>query len=138
MDKYTDLLNEFQALFEEMILLEENKRDTVIAHDLLKLEEIMKREQAGIMKIRGMEQRRLRMQEELGLGNMPFRQILAEVPQETRLLLTPVYRKLETTIARFKITNESTSQVIETALHKLDGKLNQYPLSTSGITSRTV
>lgn len=139
MEHYVNLLNEFLELFEEMILVEKEKRDVVIAHDLLRLEDLMKKEQAGIMKIRGMEQRRIRMQNDLGFGDKTFQVLLQEVSDEERLRLTPIFRKLEDAIRRFRVTNESTSQVIETALHDLNTKFGQEDAAAPiTLSSRTV
>ena len=85
----TDLLEEFAASIEQLAhtiegiaRLEEEKAETASLgyHD--RMDGILKREQVYILKLRGLEQKRLRLAEAMGWKGLTFRQILSQSTSE--------------------------------------------------------
>ena len=62
---FRELIRQFIELFDRMLPLEQSKLEVVSRNQVALLEDIIKKEQAEIMALRGLDQRRERMQEEL-------------------------------------------------------------------------
>ena len=67
-------------------------------HELL--DGYIQEEQAQILKLRGLEQRRLKMAEALGWKSLTFRQILEKATPEQDQLLRPLFLELEQQLKR--------------------------------------
>ena len=86
---FRELIRQFIELFDRMLPLEQSKLEVVSRNQVALLEDIIKKEQAEIMALRGLDQRRERMQEELaGMVEALQDEIKAEMTKlETDTLL---------------------------------------------------
>ena len=125
MEQYIQILHDMNDLFTEMIPLEKSKMNCVTTRNLSLLEDIMKKEQAGIMRMRGLEQKRMKLQEQLGYGTKTFRDIISSAPEEYTGQLKELYEQLNKTVTSFKSVNESSSQLLELSLHNIDQQIAQ-------------
>ena len=84
LSSFRELIQQFIELFDRMTPLEQSKLEVVSRNQVALLEDIIKKEQAEIMALRGLDQRRERMQEELGWKDLTFQEILRRLPAEER------------------------------------------------------
>ena len=73
---FSKLIEEFIEFFEELIPVEQEKLDAAVKNRVSFVEECMHKEQAAVLRLRGLEQKREKEQERLNLAGCTFRQIL--------------------------------------------------------------
>lgn len=120
------LLEEFASVIKDLTdvaghisHIEENKAQaaSLKRHELL--DGYIKKEQALILKLRGLEQHRIRLTKSLGWDSLTFRQILEKAPAEEKLLLTPLFQELDGQLAHLKDSKESAEKIINVRIHEL-------------------
>ena len=72
----------------------------------------MKREQAVVLKLRGLEQKREKVLKENGWEGKTFRQIIELAPQEKQFAYKQLLERLENSISLFQNANESALDTI--------------------------
>ena len=79
MNDFTDygkIIEEFITLFDNLIPIEQEKLDAAVKNQVTFIEDCMHREQAAVLQLRGLEQKREAEQRRLGMEGYSFRQIL--------------------------------------------------------------
>ena len=84
LSSFRELIQQFIELFDRMTPLEQSKLEVVSRNQVALLEDIIKKEQAEIMALRGLDQKRQRIQEELGWKDLTFQEILGKLSEEER------------------------------------------------------
>ena len=84
LSSFRELIQQFIELFDRMTPLEQSKLEVVSRNQVALLEDIIKKEQAEIMALRGLDQKRERIQEELGWKDLTFQEILGKLSKEER------------------------------------------------------
>ena len=125
---FQELIRQFIELFERMIPLEQSKLEVVSRNQVTQLEDIIKKEQAEIMALRGLDQKRERIQEELGWKDMTFQEILKRLPEEQRPDMKQLFDELATRVTTFQSVTESSRTIMEVNLHAI----NQMVASQGG------
>ena len=111
---FRELIRQFIELFDRMLPLEQSKLEVVSRNQVALLEDIIKKEQAEIMALRGLDQRRERMQEELGWKDLTFQEILRRLPEEERP------DELAARVTQFQSVTESSKTIMEVNLHAIN------------------
>lgn len=106
MDQFEQIIKQMIALFEEQLPLEQEKLRAVQEDDVAAVEECMKREQAVVLKLRGLEQKREKIQKDNGWDGMTFREIIDLAPEEKQLSYRQLLEKLQNSISLFQDMNE--------------------------------
>lgn len=117
---FQELIRQFIELFERMIPLEQSKLEVVSRNQVTQLEDIIKKEQAEIMALRGLDQKRERIQEELGWKDMTFQEILERLPEEQRPDMKRLFDELATHVTTFQSVTESSRTIMEVNLHAIN------------------
>ena len=64
---FIEIIEEFIQLFDELIPVEQEKLDAAIKNRITFVEECMNKEQAAVLKLRGLEQKRENAKKALGM-----------------------------------------------------------------------
>lgn len=126
MDKFSDfinIINAFIQLFDELIPTEQKKLDAAVDNKVIIVEDCMNKEQAAILKMRGLEQQREQAQKDLGMDGFTFRQILEASPEEHADVLKPLFDRLSQQVTMFQSISESAREMIELNLHTIQSSL---------------
>lgn len=121
-----EAFEEFTAVIQDLITLVGNigrvedakARAASEKHHHL-LDGYIQEEQAQILKLRGLEQHRIRLAETLGWNSLTFRQILETVPPDQSKRLEPLFVQLEETLSQLQLARKSSEQIINVRLHEL-------------------
>ena len=108
----TDIAHKIAQIEEEKAVAVSLKR-----HDLL--EGFMKKEQASILKLRGLDQHRIRLTTLLGWDSLTFSQILEEVNPLQREYLKMLFLKLEQELMRLIQSKELSERIINVRIYEL-------------------
>lgn len=129
--QFVKIIEEFIALFEELILIEQEKVDAAVKNRVTFVEECMHKEQAAVLRLRGLEQKREKEQTELGMENYRFRQILEEAPEDVSATLRPLFDQLSRQVQTLQSLNDSARDIIEVNLHVIQSSLASDPTGKS-------
>lgn len=120
MERFIKVIKELIALFEESLPLEQEKLQAVQKDDIAAVEDCMKREQAVVLKLRGLEQKREKVQQEVGWEGKTFREIIQLVPQENRQEFQQLFDQLTTSVAIFQDANKNAMDTISIHLRGIE------------------
>lgn len=77
-------------------------------------------EQAQILKMRGLEQKRIKLAQALGWKGLTFRQILDQADSSQRELLSPLFVELDAEVKRLIAARDSADRVVKLRLRELE------------------
>lgn len=127
MNEFIAVIEDFILLFQELIQIEETKLEAAKKNRITHMEDCMNREQAAILKLRGLEKKREAAQEKLGFKGYTFQQILAETTDGDGDRLRILFNTLSDRVRHFQETNECARSMIEINLHMINKAINQSP-----------
>lgn len=128
MEQHTqELFDDFIAVIKEETLLagdiaqvESDKAEAASLKRHHLLDGYIQKEQAQILKLRGLEQRRCRLMKNLGWDSLTFRQILEKASLRQGGQLRPLLEELEQQLKRLQDSRKASEQIINVRLHELD------------------
>ncbi len=120
-----DFLKEGTQLYSNLLDLEYEKYDAVIKADIKTLDDIVAKEQAYYMKMRGNEQKREKMLEKKGLEGKTLREIIDMSQGEEKTMLNDAYNELNELLKEVKKINGMCRTLIEVRLRRVDNALNE-------------
>jgi hypothetical protein len=100
--KLTALFETMLEFYREFFALEEEKLDTLKSSRLELLDSLLRREQASVLRAKGLELDRQRLMEEVGNSGKTFRELLELFPPEDREKPKELYEELSSTIVRLQ------------------------------------
>ncbi len=120
---FIEIIKEFIQLFEALVSVEQTKLDAAVNNKVSFVEECMNKEQAAVLKLKGLEQKRENAQKELGLEGLTFRQILEKVPENVQSELSPLFDRLSELVQSFQSVSDSAKDIIELNLHMIQSAI---------------
>jgi DNA integrity scanning protein DisA with diadenylate cyclase activity len=124
MNDFISVIEDFILLFKDLIQIEETKLEAASKNRVTYVEDCMNKEQAAILRLRGLEKRRETVQEKLGFKGYTFQQILSETTGEDQDRLRKLFDTLSRQVRQFQDTNESARSMIEINLHMINKAIN--------------
>ena len=119
MKEFQRVIREMIALFHQFNGIEQMKLKSAQANHVAAVDECMTREQALILKLRGLELEREKYQKEAGYEGMKFREILAAVSSEEREVLYPLFDELSREMQLFQEVKEDAESVMRNNLRMI-------------------
>jgi len=120
MDKFKKVICDLIALFEEYLPLEQKKLRAVQVDDVATVEACMTQEQALVLKLRGLDQKREKAMKELGWEGKTFSQIVEMAPEEEQQELQKLFEDLDRSMGVFKDVNDNAMTTMEVHLRDID------------------
>ena len=120
---YLSFLNELGQTFDKISELERGKIQAVRDGDLDVLNDCIRREQALSLAVRGADQKRERLMRELGLRDVPLRQLPEICPPEYRAETKQVVDSVRQRYEVLANSRKAARTVLECGLHKLENQL---------------
>lgn len=120
MEEFMKVIRETIQLFDDFLPLEETKLKHAQEQNLTGLENCMTQEQAVVMKLRGLENKRAVAQKKLGWEGKTFREILELVPEDTKAEFRALYEQLTLSMNLFREANESAMKTVKVHLREID------------------
>lgn len=120
---FIEIIKEFIQLFEALVSVEQTKLDAAVNNKVSFVEECMNKEQAAVLKLKGLEQKREDAQKALGFEDFTFRQILEHVPEDVHSELSPLFDQLSGLVQSFQSVSDSARDIIELNLHMIQSAI---------------
>lgn len=125
MNDFEKIIRELIAFFQENQELEEKKLKAAEEKRTAAIEDCMTKEQAIILKLRGLDKKREEIQKKLGWEGMTFRQILEIVPEEERMKYSQLFDELTHSVRMFQSANESALEIISLNLRQVQAAVKE-------------
>lgn len=120
MDELRNIILELIGIFKELIPIEKVKLTAAAGYNVVSLEECMKKEQAAILKLKGLDRRREELMEAQGWSGKSFRQILEHYEGGDKKELDALFQELDRQMGEFREMNGDANEVIRTNLHTVE------------------
>lgn len=127
---YLLLLVSLREKLEQLCELAKGKTAAVQADDLLKLDEILKREQALSLAFRGLEQKRNNLLQSMGMTHVPLSQLAAQYPPDLQLEAKQTIEALQNQYQIYRATAEVARNTLECNLHQIEKVLSEIDDAT--------
>ncbi len=120
MDELVQILTEMKNALTEALPLEKAKFKAVEEEKIGILEECMAKEQAFALRIKGLEQKRMKYMEERGYGNMTLRELADGMEGEEQRKLRTLLDELVLAVQNFTSYNDESMKLVRLRLHNLE------------------
>lgn len=118
-EEFTAVIRDLAAVVSDIGRVEEAKARAASEKRHQLLDGYIQQEQAQILKLRGLEQHRIRLAETLGWNSLTFRQILENASPEQAEVLKPIFLRLEEELSQMQQARKSSEQIIQVRLHEI-------------------
>lgn len=122
-DSFTDIIRQLTALAGEISQVEDAKAEAASNKHHELLDGFIQKEQAQLLKLRGLEQHRMKLAKDLGWESLTFRQILEKADPEQNEELTPLFIRLEEQLKRLTRSRNASEQIIRVRIHEIETAL---------------
>ncbi len=119
------ILQDTNTLLQEMTATEQRKFDAAVKNRIFEIEDCMKAEQAMVMRLRGLDKKREKLQEKLGFTDKTFREIIAMQSEETKAPLEQLFLQMQNNLDQYKQVSQSASDALSLNLHRIDQNLER-------------
>ena len=123
---FADLMKEFIEFFDTLIPIEQDKLDATVKNRVGILEDFMHKEQAAVMRLRGLEQKREAELKRLGLEGCTFRQILDKIPDTDAAMLKPLFDRIDSQVRVMQSLSGSIKDAIEVNLRMIEKHFHRF------------
>nr|WP_312577356.1 flagellar protein FlgN [Sedimentibacter sp.] len=128
-DALCNILIESSDTYESFIKLEHDKYDAIIKDDIKRLDEIISKEQAFYLKMKGLEQRRQKITQDMNMQNKTLKEIIEITGDDEKCKLKSAYDTLHKTLSNFKKINLECKTLIEVKLHKINSAMEKHVMA---------
>ncbi len=122
---FTAVIRELAVLSGDIATVEERKAEAAVQKRHQLFDGFIQKEQAQILKLRGLEQRRIRMAKELGWESLTFRQILDKAEPEQKESLSPLFAELEHKLKRLGQSRQSAERIIKVRIREIETAISR-------------
>lgn len=122
-EEFTAVIKDLAILAKQISELEDTKAQAASERRHYLLDGYIQEEQACILKLRGLEQHRIRLAEALGWGSLTFRQILEKAPPEQRDVLQPLFFELERQLNSLQKSRKAAEQILKVRVHEIEAAI---------------
>ena len=129
-DKLYSLIGETLEFYRKFLALETEKYGDVAAGRLKAIDAHMAKEQAFILKAKGLEQERRRLMEQTGQEKATLRELIALLPAEKQPAMRELHSERSRTVNSLKRTNDRCQQLTTIKLRQISkilGGLEGHP-----------
>lgn len=132
MNRFEEIIVDMTNLFNDAIPLEKEKLHAAASKQITFVEDCMKKEQALLLKIRGLEQKRIETLKELGYENKTFKQIINTKTGEEEKRLSMLFDNFQRAVNEFSSINKEALKLIKLNMHDLNRIINEKQAVQSG------
>lgn len=132
MQQLVEILQETLEWFEDLIPLEQVKLKAASRHNILEMEECMKKEQVAILRLKGMDKKREQLLGQMGVSGMSLKEIIEQASKQEKEVLEPLYQEVKKKHAEYKELSEEIATVLENNIHAVEKATGSGAYSEQG------
>jgi len=123
LEDFRSTLEQLSEILSAITALEDAKAAAASKKQHFLIEGYLKQEQALILKLRGLEQTRIKQADALGWKGLTFRQILNRTSEQQKELLSPLFHNLSLQTKQHTNSKESADRILEVRLKEFEKAL---------------
>lgn len=124
MNTLCELLKENNEIYKMLLELEYDKYEAVIKNDVISLDNIVSQEEVYYLQMKGIEHKREKLLNSLGLSGKTLKEIIDAAENEFKTNLQEEFEELNNTIKELKKINELLKTIIEVRLRRINKGLS--------------
>ena len=124
-DSFCGIINDMLGLFDEIIDFENRKLDAIAANDVDLLDKFMKDEQAYVLRMKGLEQKREKFQALLGLQDLTFSEMTEMFESDEREKLRRLNEQLSAKALDLKEAITGAKRYIDLHLNSISALIDK-------------
>ncbi len=113
---YKDLMAKLLNCVKKLRLLEEEIVRAASNDNTTAIDDLVRKSQPDLLEFRGLEQKRSKLENELGIAGKHFREVLLSLPVEQEEVLDPILTELTLELNRFKDARDSGDRIMKVKL----------------------
>lgn len=117
---YLKLLQELAGKLDQLGQCAQDKSTAVHNDDLLALDEVLKREQVLALALRGLEQKRKTLLDQLKLGDVPLRELSKHYPESLAMEAKETTEQLQQSYRIYRSHADAARNSLELNLHQIE------------------
>lgn len=122
---FISVIQEMIGFFSNITEIEKIKLNAATKNDIILIEDCMKKEQAEVLRFRGLDKKRNEIQDVLGFHNLTLSEILPLVDKEQSDDCALLFSQLGNVVTIYQKTANSAKTVMEVNLHQIDTVLTK-------------
>ena len=122
-ESFCKVIRETLTLFDELNDYENKKLDAIAANNVLQLDVYINDEQAYLMKMRGLDMKREKLQQQLGYPGTPFKEMIEKFEGDEKDALAGLYSELSVKSLQLKSAISATKTAIDLNLNNISALL---------------
>lgn len=126
------ILKETSVFLKDISAAEEEKFQAALNNQILVIEDCIKKEQALLMRSKGLEQKREHIQKAMGAERMTLKQIIEAAAPEDKAPLQAAFDELAANIKTYQEIHNRAKTAIEVNLHRINIELEKLTGSPLG------
>lgn len=119
-EQFCETLNRLTDTIRSIAAIEHKRLNAASAKEHHRIQTFLNEEQAALLNLRGLDQKRARQAAELGWKDLTASQILAAADASQKTVLTPLFEQLDQEIASLKEVRESADRIVNVRIHELE------------------
>jgi flagellar biosynthesis/type III secretory pathway chaperone len=120
-----DFLHEYANFLEEMETVQKEKLDSLLSKDLQRMERSIKSQQAYAMRLDNIENRRIRLQTEVGFGGLSFSELIDSAPQDRKNDLKLLFGRIHNSVSNIKYLNGKSAEVADLNVRRMGSAVSK-------------
>ena len=120
---FEKILTEINLFIQDLTAVEKEKFDAAVKNNILVLEDCISKEQALLLRSRGLEQKRLNAQKSMNMDGLSLKQMIDSSSEEDKKRLTPLYHEINKNLTEYKDVYSNAKNAIEVNLHRINTHL---------------
>ncbi len=122
-EEFIQVLQQLTAVTDDLASQEEQKAQAASLGQHHLITGFLNHEQAQILKLRGLEQKRMQLADRFGWKDLTFRQILEQADETQTSRLSPAFEDLNRQVKRLKAAKDAADKVIRVRMRELDSAI---------------
>lgn len=114
---FFDITQKMLEQINDMIRSEQEKRNALLNHEGEKIESLLQEQQAKMMKLEGLEKKRLAAQSQAGFEGLSSSEILAKLPKDASVLFVRLFSDLQNAASQLQELNQLSLEIATTELN---------------------
>lgn len=117
---FTEVLSSQAVVVKKLAKLERDFSVSASEDNPEKLDALVKKAQPDLLNFRGLEKKRIKLADQLGWKGLRFSQILSQVSEDQKLILTPLFEELKTSLHSLSEAQEGADRIMSVRLHDVN------------------